>query len=237
MVYGVTFGDKHSFNDWKLLLNERPKISPPVPKTSYFDIPGGDGHLDFTESLTGEVKYESRDMEFTFVTLKVRKQWPDLYSEILDYLHGQKTKIILDENPDYYYIGRVSVNEWKSSEKYSTIVINAKVDPYKYELFGSLDDWEWDKFNFESGVIREYGDIRVDGSIDFAIRGTRKTVVPTFFVKSDDGTGMSVEFEGVTYDLSDGENRILYIIIKDGDNILSFTGNGTVSIDYRGGRL
>ena len=56
-------------------------------------------------------------------------------------------------------------------------------------------------------------------------------------MKSDDGTGMSVEFEDVTYDLSDGENRILYIIIKDGDNILSFAGNGTVSIDYRGGRL
>ena len=237
MVYGVTFGVKHSFNDWKLLLNERPKISPPVPKTNYFEIPGGDGYLDFTESLTGEVKYEARDMEFTFVTLKARKRWPDLYSEILDYLHGKEMKIILDENPDYYYIGRVSVNEWKSSEKYSTIVINAKVDPYKYELFGSLDKWEWDKFNFESGVIRDYEDIRVDGSTDFAIRGTRKTVVPTFFVKSDDGTGMSVEFEDVTYDLSDGENRILYIIIKDGDNILSFAGNGTVSIDYRGGRL
>ncbi|MGN0405337.1 MAG: mtfA protein [Bariatricus sp.] len=193
--------------------------------------------MDFTESLTGEVKYEAREMEFVFVTLKARKQWTDLYSDILDYLHGQEMKIILDENPDYYYIGRVSVNEWKSSEKYSTIVINAKVDPYKYELFSSLDDWEWDKFNFESGVIREYQDIRVDESLDFTINGTRKSVVPTFIVKSDDGTGMNVEFEDVVYEMSDGENRILYIIIKDGENTLHFVGNGTVSIDYRGGRL
>ena len=47
MVYGITFGEKHSFNDWRLLLSERPNISPPEVKTDYIDIPGGDGSLDF----------------------------------------------------------------------------------------------------------------------------------------------------------------------------------------------
>ena len=48
MVYGVLFGDKHSHRDWQLLLNSRPEISSPVPKTNYIDIPGGDGILDLT---------------------------------------------------------------------------------------------------------------------------------------------------------------------------------------------
>ena len=119
MVYGVTFGEKHSFRDWKLLLNERPKISTPVAKTNYIDIPGSDGHIDLTEALTGDVKYETRQIKFTFITTKARKKWPSLYSDILDYLHGQEMKIILDEDRSFYYIGRVSVNEWESSEKYS----------------------------------------------------------------------------------------------------------------------
>ena len=156
MVYGVLFGDKHSHRDWQLLLNSRPEISSPVPKTNYIDIPGGDGILDLTESLTGDVQYKTRTMGFTFTTLKARRKWSSLYSDIQGYLHGQRMKIILDEDPAFYYIGRVSVDEWKSSEKYSTIAVSAEVEPYKYERSSSLEDWEWDSFNFEEGIIREY---------------------------------------------------------------------------------
>lgn len=237
MVYGVTFGDKHSFRDWKLLLNERPKISPPAVKTNYIDIPGGDGHIDATEALTGDVKYETRTIECTFVTIQARKKWPTLYSDILDYLHGQQMKIILDEDPDFYYIGRVSVNEWKSSEKYSTIVIDGEVEPYKYELFSSLEDWEWDSFNFETGIIREYKDLRVDGELALTIAGRRKRIVPAFIVESDDGSGLKVKFNGSEYDLPDGTSRVLNIVIGEGEYTLDFIGSGTVSVDYRGGRL
>ena len=146
-------------------------------------------------------------------------------------------KIILDEDPGFYYIGRVSVNEWKSSEKYSTIVVDAEVDPYKYERFSSLEEWEWDSFNFENGIIRDYKDLEVNGSLSITIEGRRKRIIPEITVSSSDGSGMQVEFEGNTYDLEDGTTRIMNISIKEGANTLNFTGNGTVSIDYRGGRL
>ncbi len=237
MVYGVLFGDKHSHRDWQLLLNSRPEISSPVPKTNYIDIPGGDGILDMTESLTGDVQYKTRTMGFTFTTLKARRKWFSLYSDILGYLHGQRMKIILDEDPAFYYIGRVSVDEWKSSEKYSTIAVSAEVEPYKYERSSSLEDWEWDSFNFEEGIIREYKGLAVEGFLDFMIVGRRKKVIPSFIVSSADGSGMEVEFEGNVYRLPDGTSRILNIAIREGGNILHFAGNGTVSIDYRGGRL
>lgn len=236
MVYGVTFGEFHSFRNWKLLLNERPKISPPAPKTIYIDIPGGDGHLDLTESLSGNVNYNTRTIEFVFITKAARKNWPLLYSEILDCVHGKEMKIILDEDPEYYYIGRVFVNEWKSSEKYSTIVINAEVDPYKYDIYSSLEDWLWDPFDFETGIIREYDQLKVDGELSVTVVGNRKKVIPTFIVYSDDGA-MQVTFKGDTYDLSDGKTIVLNIVIEEGDNELVFSGNGTVSIDYRGARL
>ena len=234
---GVTFGTKHSYRDWGLLLKSRPVISPPSPKTVYVDIPGSDGVIDLTESLTGDVKFDNRTIKCEFVVLDARNRWSDIYSEIMDYLHGQRMRIRLDEDPTYYYEGRLQVNEWKSDKVTSTITIEGDVEPYKMEMFSSLEDWEWDSFNFETDIIRDYKEIRVDESLTFTIEGRRKSVVPSFTVVSDDGSGLRVRFNGTTYDLPDGTSRVLNIVIKNGTNTLYFTGNGTVSIDYRGGRL
>lgn len=234
---GVTFGTKHSYRDWGLLLKSRPVISPPSPKTVYVDIPGSDGIIDLTESLTGDVKFDNRTIKCEFVVLDARNRWSDIYSEIMDYLHGQRMRVRLDEDPTYYYEGRLQVNEWKSDKVTSTITIEGDVEPYKMEMFSSLEDWEWDSFNFETGIIRDYKEIRVDESLTFTIEGRRKSVVPSFTVVSDDGSGLQVRFNGTTYDLPDGTSRVLNIVIKNDTNTLYFTGNGTVSIDYRGGRL
>lgn len=237
MMNGVIFGSKHSYRDWGLILKSRPVISPPSPKTVYIDIPASDGILDLTESLTGDVKYENRTITFEFAVLDARNRWSNVYSEILDFLHGQHMKIILDEDPTYYYVGRLKVNEWMSDKKTSTIRIEGTVEPYKLETFSSLDDWEWDSFNFETGIIRDYKNIAVDGTINFIVEGGRKPIIPSFIVHSDDGFGMTVKFKETTYSLPDGTSRILNIILREGRNVLYFTGNGTVSIDYRGGRL
>lgn len=234
---GVTFGSKHSYRDWGLFLKSRPVISPPNPKTVYIDIPGSDGVIDLTESLTGDVKFENRTIKCEFIVLDARNRWSNIYSEIMDFLQGQQMKVIFDEDPTFYYIGRLKVNEWKSDKATSTITIEGNVEPYKLEMFSSLEDWEWDSFNFETGIIREYESIRVDESLTFTIEGRRKAVVPSFIVQSDDGTGLNVVFDGTTYHLPDGTSKVLNIIIKDGINTLYFTGNGMVSIDYRGGRL
>ena len=235
-MFGVTFGDKHSYRDWKLIPKSRPVISPPAPKTNYISIPEADGSLDLTEGLSGEVKFEDRTITFEFVVIEARKRWSRIYSDIMNYLHGKRMKIVLDEDPKYYYLGRLQVNEWESDKKTSTITITGTVEPYKYDLWGSLDPWEWNPFNFEEDVIREYDDLEVYRSLEFTIVGSRKSVVPTFIVSSN-GAGMQVTFEGVTYNLQDGSNRVVNIVIKDGEHTLVFTGMGTVSIDYRGGSL
>lgn len=48
---------------------------------------------------------------------------------------------------------------------------------------------------------------------------------------------MEVDFQGKTYKLITGDNEIPDIEIGEGEYTLTFRGNGTVSIDYRGGRL
>lgn len=133
---GVIFGEKHTYRDWELLLKSRPVISPPVPKTKVIQVPGSDRLIDLTESLTGQVHYEPRQMTFEFVTIAQRSRWPILYSSILTAIHGKRVKIILDDDPNYYYIGRVTVGEMEAEKKTATLTIEATVEPYKYERSG-----------------------------------------------------------------------------------------------------
>lgn len=235
--HSIIFGDKHTWEDWHLVPTSRPVFNPPTPKTKFVDIPGADYHLDLTEVLTGNVVYNPREGSFEFIVLNGYEVWNELYSKILNYLHGQVFKAILMDEPAYYYEGRFTVNEWKSEPHNSKIVINYTVNPYKRDIKTSLEDWEWDPFSFESGIIREYKDLRVDKNMTFIVIGDRMEVTPSFIVKSDDGKGLDVEFKGTTYHLPDGTSRVINIRTVEGENTLKFTGNGTVSIEYRGGRL
>ena len=227
----------HTFDDWNLILKSRPEISPPEPKTEYVDLPGADGHLDLTEALTGEVVFNPRNISMVFRVVQGNEEWPSVYSDILDFLHGRKVKIVMDDNPDYYYVGRVTVEGWDSSSNHSEIKLKAIVEPYKMERSSSMEDWEWDTFNFETGVIREYKELPVNGSLQLTITGSRKPVIPSFTVTSNDGSGMTMRYAGEEYHLSDGLNHVVNIRIKEGTYDFIFEGTGMVSVDYRGGRL
>lgn len=236
MVRGVLFGEKHSFRDWGLILAARPEISLPEVRTVYVDVPGSDGSIDLTETLTGEVTYKRRNVKFEFSVIEKREKWHELYTEIADYLHGQNMHVILDEDNKWYYTGRLSINEWQSDIASSTIVIQGSMDPYKYEI-NEYNDWLWDTFNFETDIIREYNDIVVDRKASINVYGLKNSVIPEFYVNSDDENGMGIIFKNVEYHVPDGRHRVLGITIRSGDNVIRFKGNGTVSIVYKGGRL
>lgn len=133
---GVIFGDKHSYRDWGLILKSYPVISPPVPKLKMIQVPGSDKIIDLTQQLTGQVHYEPRTIQFEFITAADRNRWPSLYSDILTYLHGQSIKIIFDDDPNWYYTGRVTVGNMDADKKTATLAMTATVEPYKRERYG-----------------------------------------------------------------------------------------------------
>lgn len=237
MKTGITFGSYHSFAEWGLLL-KKIGIGTPELKKILVEVPGGSGVLDLSKSLTGNMEYGTRILTFRFDARNCNYyRWSDLLSDIAGKIHGLRDKIVLDTDQTYYYDGLIEVSTEKSNEVTAEIVITAECQPYKMEMYSSLEDWLWDPFDFENGIIREYGNLRVDGSLTFVIEGRRKPVVPKFTVVSDDGNGLQVRFNGTTYTLADGTSRVINLSIVDGTNTLYFTGNGTVSIDYRGGIL
>lgn len=137
-MHGVTFGTKHSYRNFGMWLKSRPVISPPKPKTKLIKVPGTNKVIDLTERLTGgETKYEPRTIRCEFCVIGGRSNWPSVYSYILNTLHGQRMQIIMDDDPNYYYIGRVAVDQWASEEVTATIVVTAEVEPYKLARYGS----------------------------------------------------------------------------------------------------
>lgn len=132
------FDKKHSYYNWKLMLKTAPKITSPQPKTHYVDIPGADGSLDLAQMLTGKVQYKNRTIEMEFVTVAGRDEWPAIYSEILNDLHGKLKEIRLDDDPLHIYTGRVTVGDPERANGVITLRITAEVEPYKKTIDGRV---------------------------------------------------------------------------------------------------
>ena len=139
MYHSITFGDKNTWTDWHIVASERPVFSPPSPKFEFIEIPGRASPIDMTETLTGKPTYSQRTGSFDFYVVNGYNRWNELYQTILNHLHGKKLRAILEDEPEYYYEGRFSVNSWKSQKDWSRITISYTVDPYKYPVSGYGD--------------------------------------------------------------------------------------------------
>lgn len=236
MYHSITYGEKNTWDDWHLIPSSRPVFNPPSTKTQYVDLPGGNGQIDLTEALTGYPVYENRTGSHEFYVENGCKEWSDLYSEIMNYLHGKSMEAYLEDDPYYVYVGRFEVNEWKSDKWNSVITIDYNVYPYKKERNSSLDDWLWDPFDFENGVIREYKSLSVSGSLTLKIPPTVEPISPTIIVSNASGE-FKVAIKGKTYTLQNGTNYLPDVTISTEEINMVFTGTATVSVDLRGGKL
>lgn len=230
--YGILFDDeKHTYRDFGLRIKGINTDMPDV-KTIKIEVPGADGYVDMTDYFGA--KYENRKLTIS-CDLEDRsyERWTSFTSQIGNYLHGKKRKFILDWDSGYYYVGRCKCVFDKDNRVYSEIELVFDCEPYKYEFTASDEDWLWDPLDFETGVIREYGNLNVNGSLLLTAMGSPMPVIPKITVSS----AMTVTFNGTVYNLKTGTNYFPDIEIRDGDNTMLFTGNGTVSVSYRGGSL
>ena len=137
--HSVYFDDYNSWDIWHLVPSARPTPSIPEVRTNFVTIPGRSGSLDLTEALTGGIVYEDRELEIEFIVLDQEMYWMDIYQDVVSKIHGKKMKIRLVDDPEYYYIGRVTVGEFASNSDYSSISVTCQLEPYKYGDFFLTD--------------------------------------------------------------------------------------------------
>ena len=168
--YGVIIGEKHTARDWGLVCTQV-EIGKPEQKKYYVEVPGKDGYLDLSEVLTGEPHYGNRELKVSLIRRESDfRRWHVKASDIYDYCHNMRRKVVFDSDPGYYYEGRL---------------------------------------------------------------GRRMKVVPVFECSAE----MVLSYGGAEYNLPAGRSKIPDLRIGEGEHYLMFAGSGTVSVDYRGGRL
>ena len=146
-------GLNESFRSWsdgqriplRLISQERLIISPPPVQTKYVELPGKNGKLDMTEVLTGFPIYGNRTGTLNFIvdntnpagnTAYDHKTWADRYEDVLSIIHGQQVELTLDDDPDYTYKGRMSVDGWTRGASWSQLALSYDFEPYKYDNQG-----------------------------------------------------------------------------------------------------
>jgi hypothetical protein len=252
MYHSIIFGEKNTYDDWKLVPCERPVFAAPTQKTTFLDIPGADGSLDVSESLTGYPVYNDREGTFDFYVLNeyTGYYWMDIYSDIMECIHGKRLHAILEDDPKYYYDGRFWIDKWNPDAHHSTITIKYRVNPYKWSVLSSSDTgWLWDSFNFNEDMISsaKYKDIIINNPSTTSYNIVRipqkergsAPICPDFIVSS-----MSYPIKvkngvyGVEHPLSIGHNVIHDIMLYGPtESELYFNGLGLLSIEFRKGRF
>lgn len=139
---------RSTWHHWQLIPTSRPVINPAPFKANFISIPGGNGSIDASTVLTNYPTYEDRSGSIEFKSIRdygSPKGWVRTYELIQNYLHGRRFKVILYDDPLFYYQGRMTVNAWKSDKDWSTITLDYRFDPFKYWV-GS-DDWNEEHYS------------------------------------------------------------------------------------------
>ena len=210
---GIRFGNYHSYDDFSLILSHK-EIGSPPPKEEKIEIPGGDGDLDLTEFF-GEVKYNNRQLMFEFSTIIPKDEFLTLFTMVQNALHGQRMQIVLDEDADWYYTGRISVSPWKAEKNIGKLTIDCDCDPYKLK-------------NTVTKVSQN-----VTSSATIKLTNSRKRVVPTITTNAQ----MTIAFGSYRGTFNAGTFVIPELELHEGENTVTVTGTGNIAFSYREGAL
>ncbi len=206
--------DKSAYDDWNIVLTGA-DVPLPVPKTATVNIMGADGIIDLSEVLTGDVTYNNRVITLNFDMMD-DTEYHKLITDIANYLHGKNVTVRFNNDEEFYYIGRASINKWECVKRIGKIVIHVDCDPYKYRV--------------NETVVRVKLNNEVKG---VTLLNLRKRVSPTLDVSGN----VKMTFNGVEYTLTTGKQQLLNFVLTEDKNYVSFSGTGTVTITYRQGAL
>lgn len=229
--HGVNFNNYNSYRDFGLILMSVSNPNP-EPKYEFIQVPFSSDVIDLTE-VSGDVNYKQRKLIFKFLCLDKFEERFANKGTISELLHGQKLKIIIDDDPLHYYVGRVSLTTWDVKKKAQIVTIECICEPYRYDIEETGAPWKWDPFSFVEGIIRDSGNWIVDGEIEKYIIGTNKIIYPT--VKCSADMEVSIN-DGEFVKFSAGSTKAYDLPIPRGEkrNKVVVRGNGNISITFRG---
>lgn len=231
----------NTFKEWHLVPKTRPVVNPPKPITEYSTIKNVDGIIDFSESLDGNIHFERRTGTWEFAIdheLHPERSWNDIYDDMLQRLHGRTVRVTLQDDPTFYYQGRVWLNAFKSDKYWSEIAIDYELEPYKYSINTSGDyEWLFDEAIEERKKRLVFARFVVDGVKYRDFYSTSKTKVRPVIACTTLGITLETHYEESNFTVSLTRSSKTYkdVRFNYGHNYFTFRGNGIVSVYYNMG--
>lgn len=175
--YGAERGDANLRRPRHFMMtkNTPDKLTAAKRKRNLLNVLGTDWTMDPEEALAGNsptfegvtytakfTLWRDRLNEIGRRSLTGRRSWERQFSEIKNKLSGKTWLISPQEDRWFFREGRVEVADTSKGER-GELTITADCDPWKYEKYSSMDEWEWDDLDFECSVIRERDDYMTTG--------------------------------------------------------------------------
>jgi hypothetical protein len=214
---GIRFGLYHSYDDFGLILSKTEMGAPQV-KAQKIDIPGADGTLDLTDFF-GEPKYEDVTHRFDFSTGIPQAEFITLCTRIKNAIHGKKMRVVIDDDPLFFWNGRCYVSSFTNEKGIGTISIECDCAPWKYK--------------------RDHTTVAhvVSGTQEIILTNARKRAVPEVQVFTEGGGSITVDFRGNTWTLGKGSYTLPELELAEGANPVTVTGTGTIAFVWLEGDL
>lgn len=123
-------------------------------------------------------------------------------------------RIVLDDDPHFYYAGRCFVSAFTSEKNIGKIGVDCDCEPWKYKA--------------SKTVITQ----SVSGENTLSLPNLRKRVVPEVVINAENPLHIVYDTYNI-WDLGSGSYTLPELELKAGNNIVSVTGEGTISFSYQ----
>ena len=230
----------HTLDDWGLAIGNNDCIGDPVQYTDFVTIKGRSGLLDLSEALTGYPTYKSRKITIELGGLRDPKLWDSVMSDLRNKVDGRLVRLTFDNDKNFYWEGRIHLEDFDRTRNLGTFKLSMpNADPYKYSWQEYNEDWLWNPFDFETGYTTMKQSHTITGEYIVTIPRGYRPIVPVIEVETIN-TYLTVKkgIDGRAIRLSVGKNEIPQILVNgDTEETIIFNGDGTFSINFRGGSL
>ena len=198
----------HTGKDLGLVMESK-ELGSPAVQTNTVEIPGRNGLLDMTETLTGEPTYYNRELSFKFIGDGSRDSVLNLINTIMSY-HGQHITIVVDDYNDWFFEGRVEV-EYTDHYNYVEFELSVDAQPFRYAI---------------NPISINYSNV---SNLELILNNRGVTIIPKVVTDSE----TEIKYNNVTYNLSAGTYEPEDLALKRGNNIYTITTEGNITIEYR----
>lgn len=212
---GASINGEHTLKDWNMAIENTDVVPLPEPVITQLAIPGRNGMLDLTESLTGDVAYHNRTIRMELGRSMADSEGEALFSRLFNQYHGQTVSVIFDGDEEHYFKGRCILSSPQKLRTMGRLTLIVDAEPYRYE---------------QEETVLSYV---ISGTQEVTIINTRMWVCPVISASA----ACELLYGTSIYALSEGNQQVPDFILKEGATVFQLRGAAEVTFTFRKGVL